>query len=213
MGLTSASAINRTTTLRTSSLGTSAHIMYSKSITKIPLRGILIYNNLFYVHVSVHRKNILIYIQQDATLRSLILSGNCSTRLHPKHVEQFPDKINCVTLHFLGYILEYNNLYSSLVSETRVSTSRKECACRPDEPKLLLFMLSFFVPVTFVCNESFSFISKFIKNSSMNIYNRGYTSSDGVVDIVTSLVTRHPGKCLSIPCKGEASRPDLWLSR
>jgi hypothetical protein len=26
---------------------------------------------------------------------------------HPKHVEQFPDKINCVTLHFVGYILEY----------------------------------------------------------------------------------------------------------
>jgi hypothetical protein len=26
---------------------------------------------------------------------------------HPKHVEQFPDKINCVTLHLIGYILEY----------------------------------------------------------------------------------------------------------
>jgi hypothetical protein len=26
---------------------------------------------------------------------------------HPKHVEQFPDKINCVTLHLFGYILEY----------------------------------------------------------------------------------------------------------
>ena len=25
---------------------------------------------------------------------------------HPKHVEQFPDKINCVTLHLVGYILE-----------------------------------------------------------------------------------------------------------
>jgi len=24
----------------------------------------------------------------------------------PKHVEQFPDKINCVTLHLAGYILE-----------------------------------------------------------------------------------------------------------
>jgi len=24
-----------------------------------------------------------------------------------KHVEQFPDKINCVTLHHVGYILEY----------------------------------------------------------------------------------------------------------
>jgi hypothetical protein len=26
---------------------------------------------------------------------------------HPKHVEQFPNKINCVTLHLVGYILEY----------------------------------------------------------------------------------------------------------
>jgi len=26
----------------------------------------------------------------------------------PKHVEQFPDKINCVTLHLVGYILEYS---------------------------------------------------------------------------------------------------------
>jgi hypothetical protein len=25
-----------------------------------------------------------------------------------KHVEQFPDKINCVTLHHVGYILEYS---------------------------------------------------------------------------------------------------------
>jgi len=25
---------------------------------------------------------------------------------HMKHVEQFPDKINCVTLHLVGYILE-----------------------------------------------------------------------------------------------------------
>jgi len=28
--------------------------------------------------------------------------------LHPKHVEQFPDKINCVTLHLVGHILECN---------------------------------------------------------------------------------------------------------
>jgi hypothetical protein len=24
---------------------------------------------------------------------------------HPKYVEQFPDKLNCVTLHLVGYIL------------------------------------------------------------------------------------------------------------
>jgi hypothetical protein len=26
---------------------------------------------------------------------------------HPKRVEQFPDKVNCVTLNLVGYILEY----------------------------------------------------------------------------------------------------------
>jgi hypothetical protein len=60
-------------------------------------------------------------------LHSLFISGNCSTcfgwYLHPlseaqtvvcapddgywyqlKHEEQFPDKINCVALHLVGYI-------------------------------------------------------------------------------------------------------------
>jgi hypothetical protein len=96
----------------------------------------------------VHRKNILIYIQQDATFHSLFylktalhVSGSTITHhqerkqlylqhlvfvtplpdavgtvvcapddgwwCHPKHVELFPDKINCVTLHLVGYIIEY----------------------------------------------------------------------------------------------------------
>ena len=33
----------------------------------------------FNVHRSLHRKYIPIYIQQDATLHSLFISGNCST--------------------------------------------------------------------------------------------------------------------------------------
>jgi hypothetical protein len=33
---------------------------------------------------------------------------------HPKHVEQFPDKINCVTLHLVGYI--YFNKESKLIT-------------------------------------------------------------------------------------------------
>jgi hypothetical protein len=32
-------------------------------------------------------------------------------RYHPKHVEQFPDTINCVTLHLVGYILECYSSY------------------------------------------------------------------------------------------------------
>jgi hypothetical protein len=43
----------------------------------------------FNVYGYVHRKCIPIYIQQDATLHSLFISGNC------------------VTLHLFGYILEY----------------------------------------------------------------------------------------------------------
>ena len=111
----------------------------------------------------MHRKNILIYVQQDATLHSLFylatalhVSGGTTTHhqerktvsthlvlvtplllpaavaagsnndmtntrccrysfyvpddgwcYHPKHVGQFPDKINYVTLHLVGHILEY----------------------------------------------------------------------------------------------------------
>jgi hypothetical protein len=98
----------------------------------------------------VHRKNILIYVQQDATLHSLfylktalhILGGTITHHqerkqlylqhlvfvtplllpaldtvvcapddglwYHPKYVEQFAAKINCVTLRLVGHILEYN---------------------------------------------------------------------------------------------------------
>jgi len=34
---------------------------------------------------------------------------------HSKHVEQFPDKINCVMLHLVGYILEWNNNFHRLL--------------------------------------------------------------------------------------------------
>ena len=110
---------------------------------------------LFFFHGSMHRNNILIYIQQDAKLHSLFyletalhVSGGTTTYhqerkqlylqhlvfvtllllpaaivaidavdtvvcapddgwwYHPKHVEQFPDIINCVTLRLVGYILE-----------------------------------------------------------------------------------------------------------
>jgi len=83
---------------------------------------------LFNVYGSVHRKNIPIYIQQDATLHSLFISANCSTRfgyyLHPQYVEQFPDKINCVTLHLVGYILEYLYLYPLLFGCTEENYPR-----------------------------------------------------------------------------------------
>jgi hypothetical protein len=96
----------------------------------------------FNIYGSVHRNNILIYIQQDATLHRLfylettlhvsvgtithhqerkqmylqhvadavdtvVCAPDDGWKYHPKHIEQFPDKINCGTLHLVGYILEY----------------------------------------------------------------------------------------------------------
>jgi len=77
--------------------------------------------------------SILIYIQQDATLHHFLIwkllyifrvvpppiirsANNCYLQhlvfvtplLLPAAVEQFPDKINCVTLHLVRYILEYS---------------------------------------------------------------------------------------------------------
>jgi hypothetical protein len=41
------------------------------------------------------------------TADAVICAPDNGWKYHPKHVEQFPDKINCVTLHLVRYILEY----------------------------------------------------------------------------------------------------------
>ena len=41
------------------------------------------------------------------TVDTLVCAPDDGWWYHPKHVEQFPDKINCVTLHLVGCILEY----------------------------------------------------------------------------------------------------------
>jgi cobalamin biosynthesis Co2+ chelatase CbiK len=56
---------------------------------------------LFNIHGSEHRNNILTYIQQDAMLHSLFYLET-ALRVSGGGVEQFPDKINCVTLHLVG---------------------------------------------------------------------------------------------------------------
>jgi len=38
---------------------------------------------------------------------ALHVSGGTITRHQERNVERFPDKINCVTLHPVGYILKY----------------------------------------------------------------------------------------------------------
>jgi len=44
-------------------------------------------------------------------------------RYHPKHVEQFPDKINCVTLHLVGYILEILIMHGPMNVKFQILTS------------------------------------------------------------------------------------------
>jgi hypothetical protein len=50
----------------------------------------------------------------DAVDTDVCAPGN-GWRYHPKHVEQFPDEINCITLHLVRYILEYWNRISPCV--------------------------------------------------------------------------------------------------
>jgi len=52
-------------------------------------------------------------------------------RYHPKHVEQFPDKTNCVTLHLAGYILEYSTLSLNLVLDRGGWSKPRPCRFTP----------------------------------------------------------------------------------
>jgi hypothetical protein len=45
-------------------------------------------------------------VSTDAVDPDVCVSGD-EWRYLPKYVEQFSDKINCVTLHLVGYIFEY----------------------------------------------------------------------------------------------------------
>jgi hypothetical protein len=65
-------------------------------------------NKIFDVHGSVHPNNILIYVQQDATLHSLFISGNCSTCFgwystrHQERKQQYIQNLVFVTLLLLS---------------------------------------------------------------------------------------------------------------
>jgi hypothetical protein len=41
------------------------------------------------------------------TVDTVVCAPDDGRRYHPKHVEQLPDKITCLTLHLAGYILEF----------------------------------------------------------------------------------------------------------
>jgi hypothetical protein len=46
------------------------------------------------------------YVTNTSCCRYSVCAPKDGCRYHPKQTEQFPDKINCVKLHFVGYILE-----------------------------------------------------------------------------------------------------------
>ena len=48
------------------------------------------------------------YLQIPDAVDTVVCAPGDGWWNHPKHVEQFSDKINCVTLHLVGYILEYS---------------------------------------------------------------------------------------------------------
>ena len=48
-----------------------------------------------------------VYFIQNA-VDTIVCAPDDGCWYHPKHVEQFPDKINCVTLHLVGHMLEYS---------------------------------------------------------------------------------------------------------
>jgi hypothetical protein len=80
-------------------------------------------HSLFYLETALHvsggtsthhQERKQLYVQNLVFVTPLVLPAAIAVfcapddgwRYHPKHVEQFPDKINCVNLHLIGYILE-----------------------------------------------------------------------------------------------------------
>ena len=60
--------------------------------------------------ITHHQERKQLYLQHLVFVTPLLLpAADDGWWNHPKHVEQFPNKINCVTLHLVGYtcILEY----------------------------------------------------------------------------------------------------------
>jgi hypothetical protein len=57
---------------------------------------------------SIYGNPRLLFFLFRLFLDTVVCAPDDGWRYHPKHVEQFPDKINCVTLHLVGYILEYS---------------------------------------------------------------------------------------------------------
>ena len=55
-----------------------------------------------------HQVRKQLYLHHLVFVTPLLLPAAIVEELELKHVEQFPDIINCVMLHLVGYILEYS---------------------------------------------------------------------------------------------------------
>jgi hypothetical protein len=63
------------------------------------------FNHTVFVYLHIHFiSNLTLFItvlQIPDAVDTVVCAPDGGWRYHPKHVEQFPDKINCVTLHLL----------------------------------------------------------------------------------------------------------------
>jgi len=75
-------------------------------------------HNLFYLETVLHvsrcntthhqeRKQHLVFVTTLLLPAAIAAGSKNFVGNNPKHVEQFPDKINCVTLDLVGYILDF----------------------------------------------------------------------------------------------------------
>jgi hypothetical protein len=82
------------------------------------------------VHGSVHHKYIPIYIQQDATLHRLFISGNCSTRFgcyfHPSSGTHTTVSTASGIYHTVTAICRYRGGVGTVVLEYHRQTSQSD---------------------------------------------------------------------------------------
>ena len=68
--------------------------------------------SLFYLETALHislkqQVEVTVWQVPDA-VDTVVCAPDDGWWYHPKHVEQFPDKINCIIFHLVGHILEYS---------------------------------------------------------------------------------------------------------
>jgi hypothetical protein len=70
-----------------------------------------VFSTLIYIIIGTFHffksKIEILYISVTDAADTVICLSDDGWCYHPKYVEQFPHKIICITLHLVGYILEY----------------------------------------------------------------------------------------------------------